>query len=137
MASAMGMMAAEAGGLQPAGGDKVPLQMTAKYDGDSSSDLRRFTTIGTGRGGGGQWRLLRGCILDVQAICDYRGCGGQRWRRRQFILTTVAHGGKCWWVAVHRGWAAGGGGGGRMQLRRWRPILLSSSSVIVVAELFA
>ena len=31
MASAMGTMAAEAGGLQPTGGDEVPIQMTANY----------------------------------------------------------------------------------------------------------
>ena len=41
----MGMTAAEAGGLQPAGGDEVPLQMTADYDGDSCGDLQRFATI--------------------------------------------------------------------------------------------
>ena len=37
---AMGTMAAEAGGLQPAGGDKVPIQMTANYMANSSGDLR-------------------------------------------------------------------------------------------------
>jgi len=41
----MGTMAAKAGGLQPAGGDEVPLQMTADYDGYSSGNLRRFATI--------------------------------------------------------------------------------------------
>ena len=41
----MRMTAAEAGGLQPAGGDEVPLQMTADYDGDICCDLRRFATI--------------------------------------------------------------------------------------------
>ena len=39
MASAMGTTAVEAGGLLPAGGDEVLLQMTADYDGDSSGDL--------------------------------------------------------------------------------------------------
>jgi len=41
----MGTTAAESGRLQPAGGDEVPLQMTADYDGDSCGDLRRFATI--------------------------------------------------------------------------------------------
>ena len=41
----MGTMAAEAGGLQPAGGDEVPLEMTADYDGDSCGDLRRLAMI--------------------------------------------------------------------------------------------
>jgi len=87
----MGTTVVEAGGLQPAGGDEVPLQMTAEYNGDSNGDLQRFATIGNGRGGGGRRRLLRGCIL---------------------FLTTVAHGGKCWRVAVHRGRAGGSGDGG-------------------------
>jgi len=104
-------MAVEASEVQLAGGDEVPLQMTAEYHGDISGNLRRLAAIGNGRGGGGWRRLLRGCILDVQAICDDRGGGGRRQRRRQqFFLTTAVHGGKCWWAA--------GGGGGKRQ--RWR-----------------
>jgi hypothetical protein len=41
----MGTTAAEAGGLQPAGGDEVPLQMTDDYDGESCGDLQQFATI--------------------------------------------------------------------------------------------
>ena len=51
----MGTTAAEAGRPQPAGGDEVPLQMTADYDCNISGDLQRLATIGNGRGGGG-WR---------------------------------------------------------------------------------
>jgi len=41
----MGTTAAEAGGLQPTGGDEVPLQMTADYEGNSSGDLQQFAKI--------------------------------------------------------------------------------------------
>ena len=73
----MGTTVVEADGLQPAGGDEVPLQMTAEYNGDSSGDLQRFATIGNGRGGGGRRRLLRGCtILDVLAIATIKAVEG-------------------------------------------------------------